>query len=672
VTTHHDLEDIDYTPIEELAGPGEARSNVAALAELFPDAVVDGRVNLDVLRDLLGEQAEASGTETSGLRWVGMAEARRLSTVPATSTLLPRPDESVEWDTTRNIVIEGDNLEVLRLLRRGYTSKVDVIYIDPPYNTGNDFVYEDKRSSTIAEHEAAAGMRDDDGATQTGEGSDRAEERRQAANLHAKWLSMMYPRLLVAHSLLKETGVLIAAIDDTEHARLKLLLDRVFGAENFVANIVWQGGRKNDSRYVSVGHDYMLIYAKSEGTLRNQGIRWRERKPGVAEALEAARALWSEHDGNHAAAQKAWRAWLREFKATGLPTDAVTRYSTLDVDGRPIRTDGNISWPGGGGPRYDVPHPVTGKPVAVPAPGWRFPDPRTMAAAIEEGRIVFGSDHTTQPGGKVWLEELDRQVATSFFVRDRNPSTVDLDNLFGGQSPFDFPKDREVLARWIDLVTGSANSALVLDFFAGSGSTGHAVMDLNATDGGNRRYILVQLDESANKDNYKSIADITRERLRRAGKKISENLTLESAEIDLGFRSYRLAPSNIRPWDGTGELSLIEAVDNLVEGRTTDDLLVEMMLRLGIDLTTPVDTRSVAGSMLYCLGGGTLYAFFGENVTTEQSNEVARALIEWRDENPVESDITIVVRDTGFVDSSAKLNLDAAVKQTGFTTFRSI
>lgn len=670
MTTHHDLEDIDYTPIEELAGPGEARSNVAVLAELFPDAVVDGRVNLDVLRDLLGEQAEASGTETSGLRWVGMAEARRLSTVPATSTLLPRPDESVEWEDTKNIVIEGDNLEVLRLLRRGYTSKVDVIYIDPPYNTGNDFVYDDKRGSTIAEHEAEAGRRDDEGATQTGESSDRAEERRQSANLHAKWLSMMYPRLLVAHSLLKETGVLIAAIDDTEHARLKLLLDRVFGAENFISNVVWQGGRKNDSRYISNGADYMLIYTRNEGALAASNVRWREEKSGLADAKARAFEIWSECSGDHLRANLLWKAWLKTKKADGSITDAVARYDQLDAAGRPINTYGNITWPGGGGPTYAILHPATGKPVKTPTRGWLFKE-EEMGRRIDAGLVWFGTDETAIPRGISFLDEMEDQVATSVFEQDRKAASTEMRRLFE-RIPFDTPKDHRVLARWISLVSNGRDDALVLDFFAGSGSTGHAVMDLNAADGGDRRYILVQLDEPVNKDGYATIADITRERLRRAGSKVAANLTLESTDIGLGFRSYRLAPSNIRPWDGTGELSLIEAVDNLVDGRTTDDLLVEMMLRLGIDLTTPVDTRPVAGSTLYCLGGGTLYAFFGENVTTEQSNEVARALVEWRGENPVESDITIVVRDTGFVDSSAKLNLDAAVKQAGFTTFRSI
>lgn len=669
MTTNGNVETdaVEFKPIKDLNGPGEAQSNVAVLAELFPDAVVEGRVDLDVLRDLLGEQAEASGTETSGLRWVGMAEARRLSTVPATSTLLPRPDESVDWDGTRNIVIEGDNLEVLRLLRRGYTSKVDVVYIDPPYNTGNDFVYNDKRSSIVADHETKAGLRDEDGATQKGEGSDRADERRQSANLHAKWLSMMYPRLLVAHSLLKETGVLIAAIDDTEHARLKLLLDRVFGAENFAANVVWQGVGKNDARFTSGGIDYMLIYAKNKARLVEEDHRWSEPKRGYDEVMNAVDSAWRASGGDASRATELFKRWLRTKPDI---EKGLTAYSEIDETGR-LFTRSPISSPN---PRpnlmYDVPHPESGLPVPTPPNGWRY-SKEVMADKISAGRVLFGTDHTATVRYKRYLHEVDSQAIRPVFFQVRSTASDRLNTLLQSDV-FDFPKDANVVGRWINAVSSSDPNAVVLDFFAGSGSTGHAVMDLNAADGGDRRYILVQLDEPVNKDGYATIADITRERLQRAGTKIAENLTLESAEVDLGFRSYRLAPSNIRPWDGTGELNLVEAVDNLVEGRTTDDLLVEMMLRLGIDLTTPVDTRSVAGSTLYCLGGGTLYAFFGEHVTTEQSNEIARALVAWRDENPVESDVTIVVRDTGFLDSSAKLNLDAAVKQAGFTTFRSI
>jgi adenine-specific DNA-methyltransferase len=668
VTTPADHARIEYAPIDALSGRGEVTDNVARLAELFPDAVTDGRVDLGALRGLLGDDAEPAGSETSGLRWVGMADARRLSTLPATGTLLPRPEESVDWDSTRNLVIEGDNLEVLRLLRRGYTNEVDVIYIDPPYNTTNDFVYDDSRVSTVAEHEADAGLRDEEGATQVGSGSNRAEERRLASARHAKWLSMMYPRLLVAHSLLKETGVLIAAIDDNEHARLKLLLDRVFGAENFLANITWQGGVSALAKHTGGGVDYMLVYAKNSERHVGDVGQWRAKKEGVAGFIAAGKSAWQKSGRNPEVANRLFKEWLAK-NAAKFDT-SVSVYDRIDDAGKLFFAGDLANGLVRPNLQYEIIHPTTGKPVRMPEKGWRHERER-MQANIDSGLVLFGADETTIPTLKRYLEDYVTQVPAPSFYKDRRSATAEVAGLVGA-GVFSFPKDRQVLADWIATVTAGRPDAQILDFFAGSGSTGHAVMDLNAADGGSRRYILVQLDEAVGKDGYDTIADITRERLRRAGKKIAESLTLESAGVDLGFRSYHLGSSNLKPWDGTGQLNLMESVNNLVEGRSTDDLLVEMMLRLGIELTTPVEAREVAGSTLYNLGGGTLYAYFGDNVTTQQSIEVARALVQWRDENHVDSDVTVVVRDTGFVDSSAKLNLDAAVKQAGFTTFRSI
>jgi adenine-specific DNA-methyltransferase len=294
-----------------------------------------------------------------------------------------------------------------------------------------------------------------------------------------------------------------------------------------------------------------------------------------------------------------------------------------------------------------------------------------MTRKIAEGRILFGQDETVSPRYKRFLDELEDQPIRPVFEQDRAAAGLYLRRLLESDV-FEYPKDHTVLAKWIKAVTESNSDAVVLDFFAGSGSTGHAVMELNAADGGNRRHILVQLDEPVDKDGYDTIADITRERLRRAGKQIASKRTPDAAHIDTGFRSYHLASSKVKTWNGTpDQLSLLESVDNLVADRTTDDLLVEMMLRLGVDLTTPLETREVAGSTLYNLAG-TLFAYFGTDITVERASEVAKALVAWRDEDPGDADTTVVVRDTGFVDSSAKLNFAAAVEQAGFTTLRSI
>lgn len=656
----------DFTRLSDLDGPGEARSNVAELGRLFPDAVVDGTVDLDVLRDLLGETSSAAGPEGFGLRWPGMSDARRLSTLPATMTLLPKPEESVDWDNTKNIVIEGDNLEVLRLLRRAYTNSVDVIYIDPPYNTGNDFVYNDTISATSAEHETVAGLRDEDGVLQIGTGSDRAGERRTGGSSHSKWLSMMYPRLLVAHHLLNETGVAIVAIDDIEHARLKLLMDRVFGAENFAANAVWQGSGKNDSRFTSGGLDYMLIYAKNKRLLVECDIRWKEPKRGYDLVVTAAERAWGVSGGDAGLATHEFRRWWKSKPDT---EKGLTNYSEIDDAGRAYRRSDLRSPNPRPNLQYDILHPVTGQPVQMHRNGWAYSKER-MDGLLAEGRILFGKDHTQTASYKRYLHETADQSIRPTISQDRANASDAVASLLG-PGVFDYPKDTGIIGRWVNAVCGGREDSVVLDFFAGSGSTGHAVMELNASDGGSRRYVLVQLDEEVQKQGYQTIAAITRERLRRAGAQIAHSRRSDDKAIDNGFRSYRLAESNVKAWDGSGELDLLSAVDNLVEGRTTDDLLVEMMLRLGIDLVTPVSTREVAGNTLYSLAG-TLYAFFGTEVDVAMADQVAKAIVRWRHEEPADSDITVVVRDTGFNDSSAKLNLAEALKQAGIKTFRSI
>ncbi|MET0931580.1 MAG: site-specific DNA-methyltransferase [Aeromicrobium sp.] len=375
--------------------------------------------------------------------------------------------ERAEADAPWHTVINGENLHVLQLLRQTHGGKVDLIYIDPPYNTGNEgWIYNDKYVDA----------------------NDRTRS--------SKWLSFMERRLTIAKSLLKQTGIIIVAIGDEEHHRLRMLMDQVFGASNFISNVVWQGGRKNDSRYVSNGADYMLVYARDVGYLTDRNVRWREGKPGLEIALDNAKRIWQEASGNHSIATKRWRSWMREFKAQGLASDSVTRFTTLDPSGRPIRTDGSIASPN---PRpnlmYDLVHPVTGRPVHPPVNGWRY-SRQEMDRRIDEGLIVFGPDETRIPSGKTFLDEMDSQVAESVFVRDRNPSGNWLKRVLGAKR-FPNPKDHEVLMRWIRLA--APRDAVVLDFFGGSGTTTEAVIRLNAEDGGTRQSILVTNNEIGSK-----------------------------------------------------------------------------------------------------------------------------------------------------------------------------
>lgn len=360
-------------------------------------------------------------------------------------------------------VINAENFHALEMLTYTHRQRVDVIYIDPPYNTGNaDWVYNDRHVS----------------------GDDLYR--------HSKWLAFMERRLRLARDLLRDTGVLIVAIGDDEQHRLRMLLDQVFHESNFISNVVWQGGRKNDSRYVSNGADYMLIYAKSEEALREAGIRWRVSKPGVQEALQAARRIWEEAHGDDQEATRRWRSWLKDFKAGGHASDAVTRFTSLGPEGRPMRTDRDLRSPN---PRpnlqYDLLHPKTGKPVKMHPNGWRY-SRETMTRLVAEGRVKFGPDENSGAGGIDYLDEQVDQVPSSVFERDRNPSGIRLREILG-ERRFPNPKDVDVLGHWIGAVAGS--QACVLDFFGGSGSTLEAVLRLNHADGGRRQCVLVTNNE---------------------------------------------------------------------------------------------------------------------------------------------------------------------------------
>lgn len=366
-------------------------------------------------------------------------------------------------DKPSHVVIQGENYYALETLLYTHERKIDLIYVDPPYNTGTDaWIYNDRFVASTD------------------------------AYRNSKWLSFMERRLLHARRLLKDSGVIIAAIGDDEHHRLRMLMDQIFGPNNFLSDVVWQGGRKNDARYVSNGADYMLIYARDESVLAANGIRWRERKPGVDVALSKAREIWEAAGGEHGEATRQWRAWMRDFKLSGAASDAVTRFNTLDEQGRPIRTDGNLRSPN---PRpnlqYDLPHPLTGKPVKMHPNGWVYAKDR-MEELVREGRVVFGPDHTVTANLKRYLEDADTQAPLASFASERARSSRHLEHVLGGRF-FPNPKDHEVLARWIGMIAPS--DGIILDFFGGSGTTTEAVMQLNSEDAGRRQSILITNNE---------------------------------------------------------------------------------------------------------------------------------------------------------------------------------
>lgn len=637
-------------------------TNIDKIAELFPRVITESidengetqrAVDFDLLRQELSDHIVEGPQERYQLDWPGKRAAAFAANAPIAKTLRPVREESVDFDTTKNLFIEGDNLDVLKLLQESHLGKVKLIYIDPPYNTGGDrFIYPDDYAEDNAEYLARSGQVDDSG-------------NRLISNLdsngrfHSDWLSMMYPRLKLARGLLTDEGVIIAAIGDEEHANLRLLLDQVFGAQNFISDVVWQGGRKNDSRYVSNGADYMLVYAKNETRLGELGVRWREPKVGLDTALSRAASIWSARQSDDDASSQ-WKAWLKSKKAAGEITDSVARYDQLEPGtGRPMNTYGNITWPGRGGPIYEVLHPTTRKPVTLPTTGWRFQKDE-MDRRIAAGQIWFGADETAIPRGISFLDEMNEQVAISVFEQDRKAASTDMRNLMG-EIVFENPKDRRVLARWFRLVTGGAKDAVILDFFAGSGSTGHAVMDLNAADGGNRRYILVQLDEAVDHPDHDTIASVARERLRRAGAQAKTGAELLGNRLDVGFRSLKVDTTNLtdvlRSPDEAEQAQLDLSIESVRSDRSAEDLLFQVLLDWGLELTLPVGIQQIDGHEVFVVDDGALIACFDNQVSLDIVRAIAKR-----------EPLRAVFLDAGFGSDDARINAEQIFREVSPST----
>lgn len=638
--------------------------NVAALKALFPQVMTDGKVDFDVLRQLLGDTVE-DGEERYGLNWKGKAKARAHALTPTLATLRPARQDSVDWNTTRNLMIEGDNLEVLKCLRKAYAGKVKLIYIDPPYNTGKDFVYPDNYTDSLANYLSLTGQRGADGAqlTSNKEGSGR---------FHTDWLNMMYPRLMLAKEMLHPEGVIFVSIDEAEHANLRAVASEVIGEDNFIGDLVWAAGKKNDSKLVSLSHEYFICFARNTQTLKALDTRWRQKKKGLDEIYAKYANLKKHHGDQFLAISGELKLWFKSLP-DGHPAKQHSHYSAVDKRG--IYFPDNISWPGGGGPKYPVEHPITKKPVKVPSRGWMTSDPAKMQKWIEEDRVHFGQDENSVPCIKAYLSDREYQTPYSVFYQDGRAATKRLRELMG-EAVFDFPKDESVIQEIIEFA--SSDGDLVMDFFAGSGTTAHAVMAQNAEDAGKRRYVLVQLPEPLDPEKTeqksaalfcdtaskpRNIAELTKERLRRVGAKIkAEN---PEADIDFGFRVYKLDTSNIRPWQPDAinlEASLLDAVSNIVHGRSEEDLLVELLLKTGIDLTTPEEVREIAGMTVHALGGGTLIVCLAD-IADADAEKLGHGIAEWQAELYPPGQTTLYFKDEGFASACAKANLAAILRQ---------
>lgn len=661
------------TPTSPLLDPETASADLVgtgqeAIKRLFPEAVTEGKIDFDVLKQLLGTAVEER-EEKYGLNWHGKRKARQIALTPSTGTLLPCPEESVDWDTTQNLMIEGDNLEVLKLLQKSYAGKVKLIYIDPPYNTGNEFVYPDDFKDNIRNYFELTGQIDG--------GKKLTSNTESSGRFHTEWLSMMYPRLKLARSLLTNDGAIFVSIGEDEVGNLRKVCDEIFGEENFVATLVWDGGRKNDSKKVSVSHEYILTYVRdnSDNIADNSETTWRERKDGIDAIYQAYESGKKRYKSDWQLISKHIQDWYRSLPETN-PAREHEHYRFADSNGVYFASD--LSGPDDGRknrPRYTVHHPVTGKPVPTPSRGWRWEEPR-MRQEIAAGRVHFGIDETSIPNGKVYLKENEWQAPSSVFYKDRRAASGALKKLMG-EKVFDFPKDTTVLARLVSMIC--KNGDIALDFFAGSGSLGEAVMEVSSQRQLDLRFILVQLPEALEEDSrawaqgYKTIADIARERLRRCGTAIrNRNGLLKS---DVGFRSYKLASSNILAWapnpaDIAG--TLLANIEHLVRGRTEHDVLTELLLKLGLDLCVPITKKEIAGKTVYSIGGGALIVCLAGGITKDVVEPLSAGVIAWHNELSPAVDTRIVFKDSGFEDDVAKTNMAAILNQNGISDVRSL
>ena len=623
----------------ETKTPDVVAENIEQLKTIFPETFTEEKVDFEVLKQLLGGVVEER-EEKYGLNWHGKRRARQLALTPSTGTLRPCPEESVDWDTTQNLMIEGDNLEVLKLLQKSYSGKVKLIYIDPPYNTGKDFVYPDDFRDSIKNYLELTGQLD-------AEGRKVSSNTEASGRFHTDWLNMMYPRLRLAKNLLAEDGVIFVSIDDNEVADIRLVFDEIFGSENFVAKFIWQKvyANKSSAKHLSEDHDYVLVYARNADT-------WR---PVLLERTDAQNAVYKNPDSDPRGDWRPNNLAARNYYSKGT-------YSIRCPSGRII------------------PGPPSGS-------YWRVSEEKFWALD-KDNRIWWGEDGNNVPAPKIFLSEVKdgRVPQTLWFYRDvghnqeSKRELLELLPMSSSDSVFDTPKPTRLIRRILDLATTEDEHDIVLDFFSGSGTTGHAVMAQNAADGGTRRYVCVQLPtvlevQAKLEDGtvLKTIAEMTKERLRRAGNKVRGENPMFAG--DLGFRVFKLASSNIRAWEPNRDdlpTTLHDSIEHLKTDRTEQDILFELLLKLGLDLTIPIEQKSIAGKAVHNIGAGTLLVCLAEQIAAAKVEPLALGIAAWHKELAPAGETTVVFRDSAFADDVAKTNLTAILQQHGLENVRSL
>ncbi len=613
----------------KLHSPDLTQANIDkldAISKLFPHCVTEAldaqgvlskSVDFDQLRQELSATLVEGPQERYQLNWPGKREALLTANAPIAKTLRPCRDESVDFDTTQNLFIEGDNLDALKLLQETYLNKVKMIYIDPPYNTGNDFIYEDDFAEDSASYFERSNQKDESG-------NRLAANTESNGRFHSDWLSMIYTRLKLARNLLRDDGVIFVSIDDNEQANLKRLCDEVFGEENFVSTIVWEKrySPQNAVKWFSESHDFVIVFAKNKQN-------W---FPNLLERSDEMNA----------------------------------RYKNPDNDPRGVWKPADSTAQGGHGTKtqfYEVIAP-NGKRHSLPnGRCWLYTE-SVLRTMIADNRIWFGADGNNVPAIKRFLSEVKQGTACQTIwkyadVGHSQEAKKEVNDLFPERTVFDTPKPTRLIKRMLEVATDKNDIAL--DFFSGSATTAHAVMQLNASDGGSRRFILVQLPEACSDDSepgkagFKTIAEISKERIRRAGIKIKTDSEITSPDLDIGFRVLKIDSSNMKEVyytpDAVSQDLLSDQVNNIREDRTSEDLLFQVLLDWGVDLALPISQETIDGKPVFFVDGNALAACFETGINEDFVKLLAKR-----------APLRVVFRDAGFASDSVKINVEQIFK----------
>lgn len=624
------------------------QENIEQLKQIFPEIIKEGRVDFDALNDLLGNYADTP-EERFYLNWAGKANARREAQKRSTGTLRPCPEESVDWDITENLYIEGDNLEVLKLMQKSYHNMVKMIYIDPPYNTGNDFVYNDDYTDNMKNY-----------LEQTGQDKKLSTNTESEGRYHSNWLNMMYPRLKLARNLLTDDGVIFISIDDNEVTNCRKLCDEIFGEENLIENVIWKnkyGAGAKTVGFISA-HEYILCYSKNK--ISNVTCEFEGEE----------KAKYNKKDEKF--------SYRGPYRTQPLMTNSLADRLNLMY---PIEYKGKEIWP---------------------KKQWVWSKDR-MLQAIENNDVEFSmqSDGSYSVRSKSYLYDENGDMRRGKPVSVMNgpftqDGTKEIRDLFEDKSVFDFSKPSKLIQFFLKLEINDQKDIdfIVLDFFSGSATTAHAVMQLNVEDGGNRKYICVQLpeptpeDSEARKSGYNTIPEIAKERIRRAGKKILKEqqgkaqkegglFAEEKKKLDFGFKVFKLDSSNINAWDNDPnnlDVSLHNSLFNIKTDRSEDDLLYEILIKYGIELTEKINRNTIAGKTVYEMGAGSLIVCLADNLTTDVAEGIGKLYKEVKPKlDGVKDNCRVVFKDSGFNGSDeVKTNTMLILKQHGILNVASV